>query len=204
MYWERGLAGTREQKERGAFFTPTAIARYLSNWAITQNSDRILEPSCGESAFLLAAGERLQALGANPTDLVDCLHGIELHASSALEARRLLANNGIAATIETADFFAFKTTRKFDVIVGNPPFVRYQDFSGIARARSLEASLAQGVRLSGLSSSWAAFVVCAAQHLTKDGRMGLVLPAELFERRLCRGGSLVSPSALRSIETCRL
>ena len=65
-------------------------------------------------------------------------------------------------------------------MVGNPPFVRYQNFSGAARVRGLEAALAQGVRLTGLANLWAAFVVKAAMHLKPAGRLALVVPAELL------------------------
>ena len=48
------------RKARGAFFTPAEISRYLAQWAIQSANDVVLEPSCGEASFLLAAGERLR------------------------------------------------------------------------------------------------------------------------------------------------
>nr|WP_238941337.1 N-6 DNA methylase [Jannaschia sp. Os4] len=172
------MAGTPDQKARGAFFTPPAIAQYLADWAIRSESDHVLEPSCGEAVFLSAAARRLSQVGSEGGACR--LHGVELHEASAATARTILEDAGEAADIHVGDFFEHEPERVFDVILGNPPFVRYQDFSGPARARSLEAALAQGVRLSGLSSSWAAFVVKAAQHLTAQGRLALVLPAELL------------------------
>lgn len=165
------------RKARGAFFTPSRIAEFLTAWAVRTADDTVLEPSCGEAAFLLPAGRRLRELGAG----FDCrLFGAELHGPSADRARGLLAQEGFSAEITTGDFFAFAPDRKFDAIIGNPPFVRYQDFTGEARLRSAEAALAQGVRLSRLASSWAAFVIHAALHLEPNGRMALVLPAELL------------------------
>jgi len=173
------MAGTPEQKARGAFFTPAAIADYLAAWAVRKGSDTVLEPSCGEAIFLHSAADTLVLHGA-PGDLSSNLFGVELHASSAAHAETTLSERGFRAQIEVSDFFEHRTDRTFDVILGNPPFVRYQDFTGLARSRSMEAALAQGVRLSGLASSWAAFVVKAAQHLNDAGRMALVLPAELL------------------------
>lgn len=69
---------------------------------------------------------------------------------------------------------------RFDAVVGNPPYIRYQDFAGEPRARSRAAALRAGVSLSGLASSWAAFTVHSARYLRPGGRMGLVLPAELL------------------------
>jgi adenine-specific DNA methylase len=78
------------------------------------------------------------------------------------------------------DFFTIETTPMFDAVVGNPPYVRYQDFSGEARARGRAAALRAGVGLTGLASSWAAFAVHASLFLKPHGRLGLVLPAELL------------------------
>jgi adenine-specific DNA-methyltransferase len=168
------------RKARGAFFTPPAISRYLADWAVQSPLDTVLEPSCGEASFLLAAGHRLRDIGQRPLPSCEQLHGVEIHESSAQQAHALLAAEQFEAKITVSDFFDYQSLFKFDAVVGNPPFVRYQDFSGVARARSLEAALAQGVRLSGLASSWAAFVIKAALHVAPTGRLALVLPAELL------------------------
>jgi hypothetical protein len=65
-------------------------------------------------------------------------------------------------------------------VIGNPPYVRYQSFTGEARARALRAALAAGVRLTGLASSWAAFTIHASRFLRPGGRLALVLPGELL------------------------
>jgi hypothetical protein len=68
----------------------------------------------------------------------------------------------------------------FDAVIGNPPFVRYQHHTGATRKASAAAALRQGVRLSGLASSWAALLVHAGAFLAPDGRLAMVLPAELL------------------------
>lgn len=170
------------RKARGAFFTPEPIARYITDWAVRSTSDQVLEPSCGEASFLLAAVDRLAALrGPDQLDLqLAALDGVELHKASAAAARKLLRQAGVDARIKVGDFFCVEPTGSYDVVIGNPPFVRYQDFSGEARARSRAAALRAGVPLTNLASSWAAFAVHAALFLRPGGRMGLVLPAELL------------------------
>ena len=167
-------------KTRGAFFTPAGVARFIAAWAIRAPSDRVLEPACGEAAFLIEAVERLRELGRHATDWPRALHGHEIHAESAAVARTLLTELGAGATILEGDFFVREARPEFDAVIGNPPYVRYQRFSGETRAGALAAALRQGVRLSGLASSWAAFVVHAAAFLRPEGRLGLVLPAELL------------------------
>lgn len=169
------------RKARGAFFTPDALARYVTDWAVRSPEDRVLEPSCGEAAFLLQAVDRLAALRrATGSEAVPQLHGVELHEASAASARALLRGAGVEADVVAGDFFTVSPTPYYDVVIGNPPYVRYQDFGGESRLRSREAALRAGVPLTGLASSWAAFTVHAALFLKPGGRLGLVIPAELL------------------------
>lgn len=171
------LAGDSAElrKARGAFFTPAVVTQFLAEWAIRSASDRVLEPSCGDGAILRAAVERLRELG-DPAPV----RGFELHEDSASAARQLLADLRHAGTIQVGDFLATTASPSFDAVVGNPPYIRYQGFTGESRARGLAAALAQGVRLSKLSSSWASFVVHSSGYLAPEGRLALVLPAELL------------------------
>jgi adenine-specific DNA-methyltransferase len=169
------------RKARGAFFTPEPLARYVTEWAVRSVADKVLEPSCGEAAFLLSAVGRLAALHdaeADPT--TPHLDGLELHDASASAARDLLRAAGVEADVRVGDFFTFEPTGIYDAVIGNPPYVRYQEFVGECRARSREAAPRAGVPMSNLASSWAAFTVHAALFLRKGGRLGLVLPAELL------------------------
>ncbi len=165
------------RKARGAFFTPPELCDYIAQWAIRSGLDRVLEPSCGEAAFLIAAAHRLDAMRAPKGGQ---LVGAELHDESAAQARTLVDATGRSAEIRVGDFFDVPSARTFDAVIGNPPYVRYQDFSGDSRLRARAAALAAGVSLTGLASSWAAFTVHAAQFLKPGGRLGLVLPAELL------------------------
>ena len=165
------------RKARGAFFTPPEVAAYVASWAVRSAADRVLEPSCGEAAFLVAAHERVQTLpAAGPA----CLDGVELHDASARVARALLRAAGATARVRVSDFFAVEPDPSYDAVIGNPPYVRYQDFAGADRAASRRAALRAGVALTGLASSWAAFTVHSALFLKPGGRLGLVLPAELL------------------------
>ncbi len=167
------------RKGRGAFFTPRAAARFIARWAVRSASDRLFEPACGEAVFLLEAARALGELGAEG-DLAGRLRGVEMHPPSAERARARLASVGIAAAVDAGDFFDEAAGPRYDAVIGNPPYVRYQSFQGEARAKARRIALSAGVPLTGLASSWAAFVVHAAQLLRPDGRLGLVLPAELL------------------------
>jgi adenine-specific DNA-methyltransferase len=177
-----------QRKERGAFFTPDLIAQFLASWAIKSKPDaKVLDPTCGEAVFLLSAASSLRSLGA-VGNLRDQLFGVDLHGQSLKNAAHLLAGEHRAsATLLEADFATLETQGQLghslplmDAVIGNPPFVRYQEHRGDERRRAAAAALAQGVRLSGLASSWAALLVHAASFLKDDGRLAMVLPAELL------------------------
>lgn len=164
------------RKARGAFFTPAALCRYAVRWAVRNGHDSVMEPSCGEAAFMLAAGDRLRELGNHTPELT----GYELHEQSADRASKLLADEGLHARIEVGDFLEQQPDARYAAVVGNPPYVRFQGFTGESRAAGLRVSQAQGVAMSGLASSWAPFVVHSSSFLRDDGRLVLVLPAELL------------------------
>ncbi len=168
---------TSEQlKARGAFYTPAELTEFLSSWAIRTSSDRVLEPSCGDGAFITAIADRFAMLGLR--ELGPRLLGIEREPSEAAKARGMAPT----ADIRTIDFFDLDPARveAVDVAIGNPPYVRYHAFNGTDRQRGLERALAQGVSLTQLASSWAHFVVHACGFLKPSGRLALVLPAELL------------------------
>jgi adenine-specific DNA-methyltransferase len=176
------------RKSRGAFFTPPAIADYLAEWAVEGDADSVvLDPTCGESVFLAAAARRLADLGVEPERMRKQVLGVDLHEASVVESRRLLQAEGLDGSFYTGDFFSELTTGQIgarlplvDAIIGNPPFVRYQQHVGLERKRAQLAALEQGVRLSGLASSWAALVVHACGFLAPEGRLAMVLPTELL------------------------
>ena len=172
-------AAQEARKSRGAFFTPQAIATFLAEWAIRRPTDSIFEPSCGEAALLTAAAARLQALGAATISTAQ-LQGTDIDRASVNTALEVLAASGVTARLTVANFFDIAPQRTFDAVLGNPPYVRYQAFAGTARVKGMEAALAQGVRLTALTSSWAPFLVHATSFLAPAGRLALVLPAELL------------------------
>ncbi len=167
------------RKARGAFFTPPNMAQYMTRWAVRSPSDSVLEPSCGEAVFLAETADRLRSLGLSG-DLGTQLTGVDIHRQSLEAARDRLASRKVRACLVESDFFEFQSDRSFDVVLGNPPYIRYQKFAGSAREKSLAAALAMGVRLPRLASSWAAFVVHSASFLRPEGRTALVVPAELL------------------------
>jgi len=174
-------------KLRGGYYTSAEIAEWLCAWAIRAKTDRVLEPSCGDGAFLKAASDRLIEIGGKQEAVTAQLTGIEILETEAVKARqRLTPVLGLRAkaVVETSDFFGWWEKSKqpmFDVVIGNPPFIRYQTFPEPHRGRAMEIMAGVGLTPNRLTNIWVPFVVAAIMSLKPGGRMALVLPAELLQ-----------------------
>jgi adenine-specific DNA-methyltransferase len=174
------------KKLRGGYYTPEPITEFISNWAITKSTVRVLEPSCGDGSFIEAIVNRMLALGVTPNKFGSLLKGVELIPKEAEQAQQRLTKYGIAANaISNDDFFTFieeaDSNMSFDVVVGNPPFIRYQNFPEAHREKAFSMMVAMGLNPNKLTNIWVPFLVIAANTLTPEGRLGMVIPAELFQ-----------------------
>ena len=134
----------------------------LTAWAIRRRTDRLLDPACGDGRFIAAHRPSV---------------GIEEDPSAAREAMI----RAPWALVHKGDFFSWaaNTRERFQCAAGNPPFIRYQAFSGAVRETALSLCNRLGADFSGLTSSWAPFLVATAHLLTPGGRMAFVVPAEI-------------------------
>lgn len=158
-----GIQMTDETRKRsGAYYTPPEVVRTLVRWAVHRETDQLLDPSCGDGRFLAVHRRSV---------------GIEQDRAATKAARE----HAPKARIQERDFFewAGETRERFDCAAGNPPFIRYQRFTGETRGRALNLCRALGADFSALTSSWAPFLVATASLLKPGGRMAFVTPAEI-------------------------
>jgi SAM-dependent methyltransferase len=161
------------RKALGAFYTDETVVRFLVSWGMKTVSHRVMDPACGDGRFLEAAVR----LGARRVVACD----VDPRALDA--ARERLRGAGSRAEFLNADFFAVDpgSLAPVDLIVGNPPFIRYQRFSGCSRRRALDSARRVGAKLTRLTSSWAPFLLHAMQFLRPGGRLAMVVPAEIAQ-----------------------
>lgn len=176
----RHVPGSQGQKALGAFYTDARVAEFLVWWAVRSARDTVLDPSFGGGVFLRSACRRLVELGGSPPTQV---FGVEVDPSAHSRVAGELSDGfRIAArNLLCSDFFALgdQILGRFDAVVGNPPFVRYQRFGGQTRERALRCAESQSVRLTKLSSSWAPFLVHSTATLREGGRLAMVVPFEI-------------------------
>ena len=167
-------------KAMGAFYTDAAVADFLVWWAVRCPSETVLDPSFGEGVFLRSASKRLTNLGGRAATKI---FGVEIDADVHARVSRDLAEDYAVrrAHLLRADFFDVRSDslEPVDAVVGNPPFIRYQRFTGNSRDKALDCARRAGVSLSSLSSSWAPFVIHSIELLKAGGRLAMVLPIEI-------------------------
>jgi len=172
-------------KLRGGYYTPSPIADFICSWAIQNEDDLVLEPSCGDGNFIEAAIERFNELGVAGMDLYGRIKGVELIPEEAKKAASRAAYFGLNSdVIINNDFFSFISNQKdveYNSIIGNPPFIRYQNFPPKHRDIAIEMMKELGLKPNKLTNIWVPFLVICSSLLAKNGRLGMVVPAELFQ-----------------------
>ena len=173
------------EKLRGGYYTPKAITDFLCRWSIDDKTQTVLEPSCGDGNFIESAILRFNELGLKGKELKGKIKGIELLEEESLKAKQRAANLGLNSnTIENQDFFNFiknNSTVKYDAIIGNPPFIRYQNFPEKHRSIAIEMMQSLGLNPNKLTNIWVPFLVVSSSLLNNNGKMAMVIPAELFQ-----------------------
>ena len=177
------------QKLRGGYYTPKPIADFLAQWAIQSPNTHILEPSCGDGMLLEAAVGTLLERGAERNTLENLVQGIEVdpqEAQKTTERLSTLHDPFAPIPIHIGDFFTYCQKylfeqQMFEAIIGNPPFIRYQNFPEHHRAMAFYLMERAGLRPNRLTNAWVPFLVAATLLLSKTGRLAMVIPAELLQ-----------------------
>lgn len=141
-------AAALDVERYGQVFTPGGIVHKMLS--LRRNSGRILEPSCGDGAFLSALEK----------DAV----GVKIDGTLNKDKRVVIG-----------DFFAYPPDNKFDTIIGNPPYVRYQDI-----ADSTKGLL--NMDLFDRRSNLYLFFICKCiDHLPEGGELIFITPRDFIK-----------------------
>ncbi len=195
----------------GAFYTPTALVATLLDWALQPLIDRallasdpraelaavrVLDPSCGAGAFLVAAAERLHAAWQSlqvpdpwPRTMVS-LHGCDLEPAALQVCRaslRWLAQGQGEPVLWQGDFL-LQPPVPMAAVVGNPPFLG-QLKAATVRSRADHTRVLQqlGGAVGPYTDTSALFLARSLDWLRPDGRLALLQPLSLLSTRDAQG-----------------
>ena len=133
-----------EVEALGQIFTPPAIVDCMRT--LVRNSGRVLEPACGDGAFLRHFPGAL---------------GIEIDPRHAPPGA------------EVMNFFELAADERFATIIGNPPYVRYQDISPGTRRLAGDSVLDKRANL------YLFFIEKCLRHLEPGGELIFITPRDL-------------------------
>ena len=135
----------------GQVFTPPEIVSLMLS--LKRNKGITLEPSAGNGAFVKQLNGNFIAIEID-TELV-----------KYLPKEKIL----------NIDFFDFSITQKFDTIIGNPPYVRYQDIP-VNTKNKLNSFL-----LDKRSNLYLFFIEKCIKHLNKGGELIFITPRDFLK-----------------------
>lgn len=166
-----------DKKLRGAYYTPKNLAGVIVGLSSVSDARTILEPSCGDGVFIEALGE---CKDLRNDALVDA---IEIDEEALLNAQRIQCGKA-TVNYHHRDFFEFYEEAKpgsYDLIVGNPPYIRYQYLEPEQRTLLADILNRQGMRANKLVNAWVGFMVACTDLLAEGGTLSFVIPAEILQ-----------------------
>jgi hypothetical protein len=182
----------------GRVFTPLPWAIWLIEvsgaFRAWLEGATVLDPTCGEGAFLeafvaLARREEIRIT----RQAVARLHGVEIVEADKLRLlERMRARYGLKLAddnIRTADFITAKIPGRYDVIVGNPPWINFTDLPRELKTKWGPAYIShqlvkdkREVLLGGSRADVAALILKKAldEVLADGGRAAFFIPLSIF------------------------
>lgn len=186
------LVPNNDRKINGAFFTPKLITNYIVSETIKSPKQKICDPSCGCGAFLIAAAEYIsKKFNKKVIDIIEQnLFGVDAADYSVKRARILLTllalKNGedrkeINFNLKTADSLSNDWgkifSNQFDVVIGNPPYVKFQDLDEELRKKLYKEWKTLNT---GNYNLYFAFFELGVKIMKKDGVLSYVTPNNYF------------------------
>lgn len=164
------------QKLRGAYYTPLQLADAMVGLFSYTGINTVLEPSCGDGVFidsLLNIDTQIQSITA-----------IEIEPDEADKVENRYMNNDSVSVIN-GDFFEFYDNHHeqqyFDLILGNPPYIRYQYLTEKQREIQSQILVSHGMKANKLINAWVGFLVACTQMLSDNGKIAFVVPTEILQ-----------------------
>lgn len=186
-----------DRKLNGAFFTPSVITNYMTDELVSSPDAKICDPSCGCGAFLIAACEKFKKkFNKSIKDIIENnIYGIDILDYGVKRCKILLSLLAVMHGEDKKDFnFNIYTEDSltvgwkklfpsifknggFDVIIGNPPYVKYQDLPNELRKNLYDnwSTLKKGTY-----NLYFAFFELGLSIMKSSGRLAYIVPNNYF------------------------
>lgn len=166
------------QKLRGAYYTPLPLAEMMVKLFLGDKSIKsVLEPSCGDGVFIDALDD-LKMI--NQLDSVTAIE-IEQEESEKVENNYKKSEKVRILNQDFFDYYEKENENKFDLILGNPPYIRYQYLDESQRKLMSDLLVSKGMKANRLVNTWVGFMVACVNLLSNEGKIAFVIPAEILQ-----------------------
>ena len=177
-----------DRKLNGAFFTPDYIIDFIVNEIKPKETDKNLDPSCGCGAFLIGLVEyyKQNFNKSIKTIVKENIYGSDILDYNIQRTKLILAIYALQfdEVLEETDFNLYhqdslkaEWSLSFDNIVGNPPYVKFQDLSDENRTYLVNNwTTVEG----GTFNLYFAFFELGYKLLKPTGQLGYITPNNYF------------------------
>ncbi len=177
-----------DRKLNGAFFTPSYIVEFIIEEIAPKEDERVADISCGCGAFLIGLLDyfRKTTNKSVRSILFENVFGSDILPYNVERAKVLLAVYALQEgelveesdlNIRLADSLRTDWTERFDHVIGNPPYVKFQDLSD--ENRSFLAREWRTVK-NGTFNLYFAFFELGFRLLKLGGKLGYITPNNWF------------------------
>ena len=195
-----------EQQTNGAVYTPDVIKDYIVDTTLTKYIDKlstilIADISCGCGAFLYSAAKKLKHKTEQPyKEIFSQLYGLDISPNSLQRAKILLSLLAIVDQEDEQEFnfnlfegnalnfdwhkiSSVKNNKGFDIVVGNPPYVRAKNIDSASKKLLKNWKVAS----SGNPDLYLPFFEIGMNWLNPNGVLGYITVNSFFKSVNARG-----------------
>ena len=176
------------KKQLGQYFTDHRVGRLLAALAGAESAKTIIDPMVGSADLLRSC----LAIGAEP----DLLFGLDLDPQAVEQARTSLDGVSEAKLVVGDAFSAELPSEQFDLVITNPPYIRYQskgEVNGVdvPSAGAVRSGLLRAIESRpGLSEASRGLWTRAARAY--PGTSDVAVPAWILSAALVREGGVLA------------
>ena len=185
------LIEPRDRKLNGSFYTPSFIVDYIINESIS-NNESVCDLSCGSGAFLVGATQRINKITKRPIIKIieENIFGGDISKTSVHRSKIILSllalinredKKQIKFNLREGDSLSHNWKKDypngFDVVIGNPPYVRAKNLSKEIREKIHEKYYTATI---GNSDLYIPFIELGIKILKEKGVLGYIIPNGYF------------------------
>lgn len=181
---------TESKKQTGSYYTPTILSDFIAYHLFDKykfgKNINILEPSIGDGIFFesIFHNKLFKNRFTLPASVsIDAVEKEKKVLVATREKFKGILPNSTKIKFSNEDYLDFhlKNKKKFDLVIGNPPYIKSQHLTRkqISLCEIIHENA--GLEKKSIKNIWTSFLIGGVQSLSENGVLCFVLPAELLQ-----------------------